>query len=281
MSELSPFWQTVLSDLDRQAMAATIDPLDLRSTEFARCRAVRLTSVGDYRLFGYLSAPDGPGPHPAILHASGYASVVQVPPYEERRTYVSLAICARGQRLSDRPYAAAFPGLLTDRIEKPDASPLRGIVADNLRAVEFLCAQPDVDRDRVVVVGSDMALFAAALGPRIRAAVVADPLLVDLSTIAPTVRDYPHEEVNDYLRAFPDREAAVIRSLEIFDPSRLGERIAARVLLSCGPPGSFFDRGRAEALARRIPRSEIYERTGRGYLDRIAVERWVAEAVAA
>ncbi|MBM4419470.1 MAG: hypothetical protein FJ033_14340 [Chloroflexi bacterium] len=281
VSDLAPFWRDVLSDLNRQPMAATIDPLDLRSTDFARCHAVRLSSVDDYRLFAYFSAPDGSGPHPAILHASGYASVVQVPSYEERRTYASLAMCARGQRLSDRPYAAAFPGLLTDRIEDPGRSPLRGIVADNIRAVEFLSGQSEVDPDRIVVVGSDMALFATALAPGIRAAVVADPLLVNLGTLAHTVHDYPHEEINDYLRAFPDREETVRASLEIFDPSRLSDRIAARVLLSCGPPGSYFDRGRAETLARRIPRAEIYERTGRGYLDRIAIERWIAEAIAA
>jgi hypothetical protein len=40
----------------------------LRSTEFATLYGVRLTSLGPYRLFGYLSLPAGPGPLPAIYY---------------------------------------------------------------------------------------------------------------------------------------------------------------------------------------------------------------------
>src|SRR5207244_1455461 len=86
---------------------------------------VKMTSLGDYRLFAYYSVPNGAGPFPAIYHAPGYASVVQVPPYEERRRHAGLSVCARGQRLSDRPYAAAFPGLLTDHIDYVRAQPDR------------------------------------------------------------------------------------------------------------------------------------------------------------
>src|SRR5205823_10128883 len=109
---------------------------------------------------------------------------VGVPPYEERRAHACLSICARGQRLADRPYAAAFPGLLTDRLDQPADYPLRGIVADARRGVDFLKLRSEVDAGRIAVVGGDMALFAAIFAPDVRAVVVADPILPGLAEIA-------------------------------------------------------------------------------------------------
>lgn len=254
-----------------------VDDLPIRSTEFADGFGVKLTSLGDIRLFAYYSVPHGSGPFPAIYHAPGYASVVGVPPYEERQQHVCLSLAARGQRLSDRPYAAAFPGLLTDHIVDPLEYPLRGIVADTCRGIDFLKLRREVDLDRLVVVGGDMALFAAALRPEVRAVVVTDPFLPRLYEVAPTTSAYPYEEINDYLRTYPERAEAVRETLALLDPTGLASRIRCDVLLACSEHTTFTPE-RAQKLADEIgPRAQIYPRTGRGYLDRTYVESWISE----
>ena len=97
--------------------------LPLRSTEFATLYGVRLTSLGPYRLFGYLSLPAGHGLFPAIYYAPKYQSVLEIIPQGtanlQRSRYVTFSLASRGQRNADTPYAAMFPGLLTDRIDDP------------------------------------------------------------------------------------------------------------------------------------------------------------------
>jgi cephalosporin-C deacetylase-like acetyl esterase len=271
------FWVRTMAEVMSRPPAPEVDPLPIRSAPFADGFGVRLTcGLGDYRLFAYYSLPKRDGPHPAIYHAPGYASVVQVPPYEERRRHAVLSLCARGQRLSDRPFAAAFPGLLTQEIGDAERYPFRGIVGDTCRGLDFLRLRPEVDRDRVVVVGGDMALFGAIFRPEIRAAVVADPLFPGLFELAGRTDAYPIEEISDYLRTRPERRDDVGRTLDLFDPTHLLDRVRCDVLLSCGP--GYFDRAAAEALGGRIGGAvTIYERTGKGLLDRRQVEAWISE----
>jgi cephalosporin-C deacetylase len=257
--------------------APEVDPLPIRSTPFADGFGVKLTcGIGDYRIFAYYSRPKGEGQYPAICHAPGYASVVQVPPYEERRRHAVISPCARGQRLADRPFAAAYPGLLTESIDDPESYPFRGVVGDTCRAIDFLRLRPEVDRGRIVVVGGDMALFAAVLRPEIRAAVVSDPFFPGLRALAGRTDVYPIEEINDYLRRHPERADALARTLDLFDPSHLLDRVRCDVLLSCG--AGYFDRAAAESLGARIGGAvTVYERSGKGLIDRRRVEAWIAE----
>jgi len=278
--DLETYWAEAMAEVMSRPPAPEVDELPIRSTDFSDGYGVRLTSLGDYRLFAYYSVPKTAGPHPAIYHAPGYASVVGVPPYEERRRHAVLSLCARGQRLSDKPYAAAFPGLLTDRVDDPVAYPLRGYVADACRGVDFLKLRPEVDAARIAVVGGDTALLTAALRPEVRAVVVADPFLPALAEVAATTSAYPYEELNDYLRAHPDRRAAAEATLALFDPLRLASRVRADVLITC-PPAGPWSPGRARQLASAVgPRASVYERTGRGYLDKQHVDRWIAERLA-
>lgn len=281
MIERETYWAEAMAEVMSRPPRPEVDELPIRATDVSIGYGVKLTSLGDYRIFAYYSVPKSGGPHAAIYHAPGYASVVAVPPYEERQHHVCLSLCARGQRLADRPYAASYPGLLTDRIDDPLAYPFRGIVADACRGIDFLKLRAEVDATRIAVVGADMALFVAALRPEVRAVVVADPIFPGLIDVAPTTGAYPYEEINDYLRSHPDRRAAVAATLDLFDPSRLAGRITADVLITC-PPAGPWNPARAAALAETVgPRATVYQRTGRGYLDRVHVERWLAERLGA
>jgi cephalosporin-C deacetylase len=185
---------------------------------------LRFTSIAPYRLFAYYAVPAGTGagrkPPGVEVRLPSYASVVGVPAGGLDRRWTSgravLALCHRGQRLSDRPYAAAFPGLLTDGIESPETYVWRGIVADACRAIDAVLTRPsdEIDRADIVVTGSDVALFAAMLRGHHLASVRAAPaLFYRLSETLPTMQAYPLEEFNDYLRSYPQRAETVAQTL--------------------------------------------------------------------
>ena len=106
---MTQYWDDVLAALARYPARPEIEPLPLRSTTFATLYGVRLTSLGPYRLFGYLSIPTGAGPFPAIYYPPKYQSVLEIIPQGtanlQRSRYVTFSLAGRGQRNADAPYA--------------------------------------------------------------------------------------------------------------------------------------------------------------------------------
>src|ERR687892_2155580 len=143
------YWQQTLDLLAGYAARPEIEVIPLRSTDFATLYGVRLTSLGPYRLFGYLSIPTGTGPFPAIYYAPKYQSVLEIIPQGtanlQRSAYITFALAGRGQRNSDTPYAAMFPGLLIEGIGDAAGYVFRSIVADSVRGLEFLETRPELD----------------------------------------------------------------------------------------------------------------------------------------
>ena len=78
--DFDQYWQQTLDALAGYPACPEINVLPFRSTDFATLYSVRLTSLGPYRLFGYLSIPTGAGPFPAIYYAPKYQSVLEIIP---------------------------------------------------------------------------------------------------------------------------------------------------------------------------------------------------------
>ena len=275
------YWRETLDDLGRCPARAEIDAVPLRSTDFATLYGVRLTSVGPYRLFGYLSVPTGPGPFPAIYYAPKYQSVLEIIPQGtanlQRSRYVTFSLAGRGQRNADTPYAAMFPGLLTEGIDDAASYIFRGIAADAVRGLQFLLTRHDVDTARAVVVGNDLALVAAALTPGATHVVTTPALFYKTAELAPRTQAYPLEEINDYLRSFPARAASVRRTLAHFDLVDFAPRVTATTLVMAGAPGSLFDEPALETLRLALGGPvTVHASEQSSYKDGLYAERWMA-----
>jgi cephalosporin-C deacetylase len=275
------YWQQTLDTLAGYPACPDIDVLPLRSTDFATLYSVRLTSLGPYRVFGYLSMPTGPGPFPAIYYAPKYQSVLEIIPQGtanlQRSRYITFALAGRGQRNADTPYAAMFPGLLTDGIDQAAAYIFRSIVADSVRGLQFLLTRPELDPQRVVVVGNDMALITAALQPGATHVVTAPALFYNTAELAPRTQAYPLEEINDYLRTFPDRAEAVLRTLAYYDLQTFAPRLSATTLLLAGAPGTLLDAPTLEPIVRALQGPvTVHASEQSNYKDGLYTEQWMA-----
>ncbi len=268
--DFDDYWQQVCRELDDTPIAAEEELLPLRSTDFCDCYAVRFTGIGPYRLFGYLSIPHGDGPFPAILNGPAYRSVVeptvQGDSNELRGRYVIFSSAGRGQRNADKPFAAQFPGLMTEGIDDPKTYIFRGYVADWLRAVDYLLTRPEVDQSRVLAVKATegLSLLAAAMRPGITHVVAAPGYFHN-------TRENVHEEVADYVRLYPDKRDQVERTLSYFDPLYFAENIHAQTLLWSDPQKAA---PLAEAFAGKL---EVRPSESSSYKDGMYQDRWITE----
>lgn len=274
------YWQATLAELAALPAAPEIQEIPLRATDFAIAYGVRLTSIGPYRIYAYLSIPRGGGPFPARYFLPRYGSVADLVPQGsangQRRDYVTCSICVRGQRLADQPYAASFPGLLTDGIADPATYVYRGIVADCCRGLEYLAGRPEVDGTRIAAIGPDLALLTAALCPQITHVICTPALLYATADLAPRTAAYPLEEINDYLRLYPARNEAARRTLSYCDLRWFAPRVNATTLLMAGADGAALDAAALDPLAQAIAgETEVHQSEHSGYKDGVYSEEWL------
>lgn len=276
------YWNSLLAELDSIPAEPEIEAIPLRETDFATMSGVRLTSVGPYRLFGYLGVPKGDGPFPAIYWPPKYMSVHQMIPQGSanaiRSRFVTFSLAGRGQRNSDKPFAARFPGLLTEGIESPETYAFRGIVADAVRGLEFLNTRECVDRTRVVACGNDVALQTLALRPLATHLVCTPELFLDPLDRAEHSRAYPLEEYNDYLRSHPSKRESVAATLSHFDLRAFAPGVGATTLIMAGPEDSMMAPEAIRPLTEAIRgETTVYASRRSGYKDGLYEESWIAE----
>jgi cephalosporin-C deacetylase-like acetyl esterase len=267
------YWQAVLDEVSALSdSAVAVESLPIRSNETSIAHGLRFEGVGGYPLFAYFTVPRGEGPFPALFQTPGYGSVVGVPAYERRSRYAVMALCHRGQRLSDSGYSAAYPGLLTDGLPGADTYVYRGVAADCLRAFDVFTARPEVDSSRLAVAGMDLAAITAALRPQTPLMLVTAMTFRAAAERAPLTRAYPMQELNDFARTHPGDAAEAADTLSLFDPLAFAPRIGARALFTCGRDELKY----VEPVVEAMPgEAQIELRTGRGFIDHGVEEEWL------
>ncbi|MGH2561369.1 MAG: acetylxylan esterase [Thermomicrobiales bacterium] len=276
-TDFDDYWDTVDEELARYPANAELTHSPRRSTEFSTGYDVRLTSIGPYRIFGFLSVPKGSGPFPALLNTPRYGSVNGPPHYDDRQRYVVLTLMHRGQRLADQPFAAEYPGLLTLGIDDPATYIYRSIVADCLRGAEWLLSLPDVDANRVGIAGDDLAVITAARRNQIAALQVTGLMFYRLMEARRRTEAYPIEEINDVVRFEPGCEERIAQTLGYVDPIHHAPGVRAQTVLVAQDPGALGGPEWLEPVQNALGGPvELYSAAHEGGTDHDWLDAWMA-----
>ena len=270
--DFDQYWKKVEDELASIQPAAERTELHLRSAPEAKVYGLKLTSLNHYRIFTYFCVPSGKGPFPVIYRLPNYGSVVHIPPFEERCKYISVALCHRGQRLSDQPFAAKYPGLLTSGIDSKRNYIYRNIVADCLRVMDYLVSCDDVDTQKISLVGGDLALFTAALRDSASVLFYTPSLFYKALHKATATQNYPLEEFNDYLRSFPESIDQISQTLAYFEPMNFASGVKSEVMLMEESEGDANDL--AVSFAREIER---FGSKHSSYKDGVVLAEWLSK----
>ncbi|MYC32651.1 MAG: acetylxylan esterase [Chloroflexi bacterium] len=261
-SSPAAFWEQTEAQLAETAPDVSLERGAFYSQPEWDVYQMRYTSSGGHRLFAWFSAPHGDGPFPALVRMPDYASVHDIIYTSLRHRAVVMNPTYRGQRNSDGLVRASYPGLLTDGIENPETYTLLGAYADALRAVEALLAQSQASIGDIALTGTGLgASLALALAARRSgiAAVAADtPMALGHPAALESGLGYPLGELDDYLRAHPERRDEVVGTLSSVNPVGFAPAVASPVLMSAGR----FDRSLcplpfAEELAAALPHCDL------------------------
>jgi cephalosporin-C deacetylase-like acetyl esterase len=213
-----------------------------------------------------------------VVHTGGYGSVVHIGSVEERQNYVTVALRHRGRRLADTPFAASYPGLLTTGIESPQSYIYRGIVADCVRVIDFLVTRPEVDKNRIAVVGDELALITAALRPEVDVLYTSPNLFYGVHALAPLTNAYPLEEYNDYARYYPDRAEAMWQSVNYFNPLHFAPKVKAETVVVTGNERDMFSPEVMAPLVQAFGRPVTqYVSAHSSYKDGVQQATWLAD----
>ena len=275
------YWNATLDELSETPLAQESTEIPLRSTDFCKTYTIHLTSLGPYRIFGYLSIPAGEGPFPARYYLPKYGSVVEPIPQgsanSQRQDYVTFSLGARGQRGSDQPFAASFPGLLTEGIDDPLGYVFRGIIADCCRGLEYLLSRPEVDTGRVVGIGNDLALITASLKKGLTHIVTTPALFYATSDLSGRTNAYPLEEINDYTRRYPSKMQEVTTTLSYMDLRWFSPPEESLTLMIGGSKDDLLNQEILQPLLHKFNgKLEFHPTEHSAYRDGLFAERWIA-----
>lgn len=225
-ADLGPFWDEVKSELSALPLEPDLSPVPLRSTPDVNVYQVHYRSLGGLRIASWYCVPaHGVGPFPALIEFPGYKGDPSLPRGWAQQGIATLSVAVRGKLRSDREFNPGYPGLLTNGIEDPATYGYQGVISDCIRGVDFLLTRPEVDGDRLFAHGASqgggLTLITVALRPEVRGGAASCPFLCSIPDAMRLVRTNPYNEINSYLRAYPDRKEQVLKTLSYFDAVNL------------------------------------------------------------
>jgi cephalosporin-C deacetylase len=271
-ADFDAFWQGVLRQGEAIPLAPEMIPDPLRSSDDIEVFQVFYDSLDRVRIAAWYCQPRRRAERTAaILFTPGYQMDPPIPKEWARKGYIALSVAPRGKLRSNRQFNPGYPNLLTYNIVDRHTYAYRGFYVDTWRGIDFLLSRPEVDPSRIGVTGTSqgggLTICTAAMRPEVRAAAAGAPYLCGFRDAIELTHTYPYEEINDYLRRYPDSRPAVEETLAYFDGINFADRITCPIIVNIGLQDNVCPPETGYALFHRIGAADkrLYTYDGHGH----------------
>lgn len=270
--DFDAFWEGVLRQAEAIPLAPEVVPEPLRTSDDIEVFQVFYTSIDHVRIAAWYCRPLHRAERtPAILFLPGYQMDPPIPKEWAHKGYIALSVAPRGKLRSKHQFNPGYPNLLTYNIVDRHTYAYRGFYVDAWRGIDVLLSRPEVDPTRIGVTGSSqgggLTITTAAMRPEVRAAAAGAPYLCGFIDAIELTHTYPYQEINDYLRLYPDRRQAVEETLAYFDGVNFADQITCPIIVNIGlqdnvcPP----ETGYALFNTMRATDKKLYTYDGHGH----------------
>jgi cephalosporin-C deacetylase len=270
--DFDAFWDDVLRQASAIPLDAEIIPDPLRTSEDVEVFQVFYSSLDNVRVAAWYCRPTRRAERtPAIMFLPGYQMDPPIPKEWAGKGYIALSVAPRGKLRSMRQFNPGYPNLLTHNIVDRHTYAYRGFYVDTWRGIDVLLSRPEVEATRIGVTGSSqgggLTITTAAMRPEVRAASAGAPYLCGFMDAIALTHTYPYEEINDYLRAHPDRRADVEATVAYFDGNNFADRISCPIIVNIGRQDNVCPPETGHALFARIGArdKQLYPYDGHGH----------------
>jgi cephalosporin-C deacetylase len=271
-ADFEAFWQGVLRQVEAIPLTPELVPEPLRTSDDIEVFQVFYHSLDQVRIAAWYCRPrHREGRSPAILFLPGYQMDPPIPKEWARKGYIALSVAPRGKLRSMHQFNPGYPNLLTHNIVDRHTYAYRGFYVDTWRGIDFLLSRPEVDPTRIGVTGTSqgggLTICTAAMRPEIRAAAAGAPYLCGYLDAIELTHTYPYEEINDYLRQYPDSRPAVEETLAYFDGLNFADHITCPIIVNIGLQDNVCPPETGYALFHRIGATDkrLYPYDGHGH----------------
>ncbi len=242
--DFDTFWQRHLARSAGQPLHPSVEP-HAYALDKVVVHKVAFDAYDGGRNVGWLIAPADGAPHPVLNFFHGYGG--------ERGKVASFLMWAlmgftcvawdvRGQ-LGESTDGAVYPGgrsggWVTSGLLDPDQYYFTRAYIDTVRALDFAASRPEVDPDRMGVLGCSqgggLSMAAAALDSRVKLCMAEVPGFCHFGRTLAVTKAPPWTDLTSYFTRRPGDMEQAMRTLSYVELNNHAERITCPTLISVG-----------------------------------------------
>jgi cephalosporin-C deacetylase len=204
-------------------------------------KKVRFASFDGQPVGGILQCPKTGGRrrYPGIVHFTGYGGELMVDQDFVSAGYAVFNFSHRGMLMGSDGFDRYRPvPLLVRDVDDRERYAYRSIVIDCLLAVAVMGEMDAVDGNRIGVMGMSqgaaLALITSVLSDRVAAVSCDLPWLTDFEWQLAHEPEGPYNEIKEYIRRYPEKRDAALRTLGYFDTVNFAAKVEKPVIVSLG-----------------------------------------------
>jgi len=239
-ADFDQFWD------DTKAELAKIPP-NFRMTEMKdsdrnnrKVYLIEMQSLDNLTIRAWLTIPvtkSKTRKFPVYLGLPGY-QVPLKPSYASDPDIAILYLNVRGQGNSRDVIHTSRTDFITYNIEDKNKYVMRGVIMDCIRAIDFICTRPELDKDKIFVEGGSMGGYltvaTAGLDKRVKLFSAENPILSNIRGLDGVVQ-WPVNDIKAYVKIHPGLTYdKIMDNMDYFDAKNFATSINSSILVGIG-----------------------------------------------
>ncbi len=233
--DFNEFWAKAKAELAQVAPKYQLILDKEKSNKVREVYLVKMRSLGDEEIQGYLTIPVKKGKYPAIIYYMGYGSQPWNAHPDGNKEFVEFVLSSRGQGLN-KP-TNKYGDWVTSGMESKETYYYRGAFMDVVRAIDFVSQLDKVDTRYVFAEGGSQGgaftLAACALDHRITAAAPWIPFLSDYPDYFKIVH-WPADPIIKKQKEMGMSDKDLYTLLSYFDIKNFARMIKCPIMMGIG-----------------------------------------------